>query len=89
VDVGVMIETGDVVIAPEVRQSHLVYVLRIEGGADQITYRTRAEATARAIEYACRRRVNAWYGDHAELGFVLLGCFRRVPRAPGTSPASE
>jgi hypothetical protein len=76
VNPGALVQAGDVVIAPEVRESHLVYVLRVEGGTDQLTYPTRRAATARAIAYARRVKVNAWYGDHAELGFVPLACFR-------------
>jgi hypothetical protein len=85
VDVGSSVDAGDVVIAPEVRDSHLVYVLRVEGGTDQLTYHTRTQATATAIEYARRQKVNVWYGDRAELGLVPLGWFRRAPRTRTTS----
>jgi hypothetical protein len=86
VDAGCSVEAGDVVIAPEVRESHLVYVVRVEGGTDQLTYHTRREATAKAIAYARRLRVNAWYGDRSELGFVPLGCFRGAANNPKKSP---
>ncbi len=69
-------EHGDVVIVPEVRQSHLVYVMHINGGGDQLAFQTRDAASARALTYAQREEVSAWYGDRRELGCVLLGCFR-------------
>jgi hypothetical protein len=69
-------EHGDVVVVPEVRRSHLEYVMRINGGGDQIAFATRADATANALAFAQRARVTAWYGDRRELGLVLLGCFR-------------
>jgi hypothetical protein len=82
---GASVEAGDVVIAPEVRESHLVYVVRVEGSTDQLTYQTRKEATAKAIAFARRLSVNVWYGDHAELGFVPLGCFRGTAGNPTKS----
>ncbi len=69
-------EHGDVVIVPEVRQSHLVYVMHINGGGDQLTFQTRGTALTKALTYAKRVGVSAWYGDRRELGCVLLGCFR-------------
>jgi hypothetical protein len=69
-------EVGDVVVVPEVRASHLVYVVHAEGGSDQIAYETRAEAAEHATAYARHQQVSAWYGDGSELGFVPLGCFR-------------
>lgn len=67
---------GDVVVIPEVRQSHLVYVMHINGGGDQIAYPTREAAVANAIAYARRTGVDAWYGERSEFGLVPLGSFR-------------
>jgi hypothetical protein len=75
---GSVVYAGDVIVAPEVRQSHLVYVVRVEGGSDQLAFSSRGEATANAVAYARRAGVNVWLGDGAELGFVRLGCFREV-----------
>ena len=72
-------EHGDVIVVPEVRESHLEYVMHINGGGDQIAYATRADATAKAVASAQRAGVNAWYGDRRELGLVPLGCFRMQP----------
>jgi hypothetical protein len=75
VDAGCLPEAGDVVVKPEIRESHLVYVLGVEGGIDQISCATRSDATARALAFARRAGVNAWYGDRPEFGLVLLGRF--------------
>ena len=83
------LEVGDAVIVPEVRASHLVYVVHAEGGSDQISYETRAEAAEHAIAYARHRGVSAWYGDRPELGFVLLGCFRERTGARECSATNE
>jgi hypothetical protein len=82
-------EVGDVVVVPEVRASHLVYVVHAEGGSDQIVYETRAEAAEHATAYARHQRVSAWYGDRPELGFVLLGCFRGRTGAREGSATNE
>jgi hypothetical protein len=79
-----VIDTGDVVVSPEVRQTHLVNVVRVDGSREQGVYETRAEATAEALEYARQAGVDAWYGDRAELGFVAL-C--RCRTATGGQPA--
>lgn len=73
---------GDVVVIPEVRRSHLVYVMHINGGGDQIAYPTRDEAVANAIDYARQTGVDAWYGERSEFGLVPLGTFRTSPRRP-------
>jgi hypothetical protein len=73
---GSTLGVGDVVVVPEVRASHLVYVIHTEGASDQISYDSRADATEHAIAYARHQQVSAWYGDGSELGFVPLGCFR-------------
>jgi len=83
------VQVGDVVIAPQVRASHLVYVVHVEGGNDQLSYETRAEAVEQASAYARRRRVNAWYGDKLELGFVLLECFRDPPNGHDRSSKND
>lgn len=82
VDTSLVPEAGDVIVVPEARQSQLVYVVHLGGEADQLTYHTRAEATARAVAYARSAGVNALYGDSAELGFVLLGRFRKAAGPP-------
>jgi len=78
---GAVIDPGDVVVTPEVRESHLVYVVRTEGSSDRLVYQTRAEAIATAVAYGERAGVNAWYGDRTELGFVPL-CRCRLSPAP-------
>ena len=97
-ETGSVLEVGDVVVVPQVRESHLVYVVHAEGGSDQLTYQTRNEATAHAIAHARQRRVNAWYGDRPELGLVLLGWFRErtggceraaTEKAPSNSPSLD
>jgi hypothetical protein len=82
-------EVGDVVVVPEVRASHLVYVVHAEGGSDQIAYETRAEAAEHATAYARHQRVSAWYGDRPELGCVLLGCFHGRTGARDGSATNE
>ena len=74
------LEPGDVVVTPEVRESHLVYAVRVDGSCDSVAYETRKEATAEALAYAQHAGVNAWYGDRAELGFVLLCLSRESAR---------
>jgi hypothetical protein len=83
------LEVGDVVVVPEVRASHLVYVVHAEGGSDQIAYGTRAKAPEHAIAYARHQRISAWYGDRPELGFVLLGCFHGRTEARDGSATNE
>jgi hypothetical protein len=82
-------EVGDVVVVPEARASHLVYVVHAEGGSDQIAYETRAEAAEHAIAYARHQSGSAWYGERPELGFVLLGCFRGRTGAREGSATNE
>lgn len=88
-DMASTLEVGDVIVVPEVRASHLVYVVHAEGGSDQITYESRVEATKHAIAYARHQRVSAWYGERPELGFVLLGCFRGRTGAREGSATNE
>jgi hypothetical protein len=43
-DMASTLEVGDVVVVPQVRASHLVFVVHAEGGSDQLSYESRAEA---------------------------------------------
>jgi hypothetical protein len=77
-DTGFVPEAGDIIVVPQVRESHLVYVVHVEGGTDQLKCRNRADAIAQALASARCAGVNAFYGEGPELGFVLLGHFREA-----------
>lgn len=65
-------EDGDVVIQQEQRDGQQVYVLRTVPGRDQYLLHSRQEAVARAVAYAKRQCVRAWFSDGRD-SFTLVG----------------
>jgi hypothetical protein len=56
-------EDGDVVVRIVHIAARASYVLCVVPGEGQVAYADRQEATARAVAYAERTGVNAWYAD--------------------------
>ena len=56
---------GDVVIRAETQDGGVVYLMRIVPGPDQLSFRTREQAVAYAIEFARRQAVGAWLIDQS------------------------
>jgi hypothetical protein len=68
-------QDGDVVIRQERGNPSTVFLLGTPAAPDQFTLRTRDEAVSRALAYARKQHVRAWFAkDDAD--FVLLGTFR-------------
>lgn len=72
---------GDVLVRIVQVSERASYVLSVVPGEAQCAYGDRQNATARAVAYAKRTGVNAWYAS-PEDRLEVLGAFR-VPRAPG------
>lgn len=68
-------ENGDVVVWLRELHAGVAYVMHVVPGADQFAYADREEATARAVAYAKRVGVNAWYADR-DGRFELLAALR-------------
>jgi hypothetical protein len=69
-------DSDDVIVTIKRGNSSTVFVLGTSVTPDQFIVRTHDEAVSRAISYAKRQGVRAWFaGDD---GFVLLGTFRPV-----------
>jgi hypothetical protein len=75
-------EDGDVVVRIVQVAARASYVLCVVPGEGQFAYADRQEATAKAVAYAERTRVNAWYAD-VEDRFEVLAAFR-APSASGS-----
>ncbi len=65
----------DVVVRQRHGNPHVVYLLGTPASPDQFSLRTREEAVTRAVAFARRQRVRAWF-DNGNSTFVLLGTFR-------------
>ena len=68
-------EDGDVIVRIMQRDARTFYVLSVVPGEGQFGYADRQAATAKAVAYAERTGVNAWYAD-SEDRFEVLGEFR-------------
>jgi hypothetical protein len=73
-------EDGDVVIEQEQRDGQQVYVLRTFPGRDQYLLRSRQEAVAKAVAFAKRQHVRAWFSDSRD-SFTLVESSRPSERA--------
>ena len=71
-----------------IRQRHgnpsMVFVLGTPSTPDQFILRTRDEAISRALAYAKRQHVRAWFAKGDD-DFVLLGTFREEQAHPARS----
>jgi hypothetical protein len=67
-------EDGDVVVTDERQPAALRYALFVKPGQHQFACAGRADATAKALAFAERVGVDAWYAD--DNGFRRLGHFR-------------
>jgi hypothetical protein len=65
----------DVIVREWRGRPHVVYLLGTLTTPDQFSLRTYEEAVRRAVAFASRQRVRAWF-DNADHTFRLLGTFR-------------
>jgi hypothetical protein len=65
----------DVVVRQRRGNSRVDYVLGTLTAPDQFSVSTREQAVARAVAFARKERVRAWF-DNGDKTFVLLGTFR-------------
>jgi len=56
-------EAGDVVVRQAMQEGSVVYVMRTVPGPDQFFLRTRQAAVERALAFAKRARVGAWFSN--------------------------
>jgi hypothetical protein len=77
-------ENGDVVIRRKRGNPSGVYLLGTPSTPDQFSLRTRDEAVSKALAFAKRQRVRAWFANGTD-EFVLLGTFRKDDTEPARS----
>ena len=77
-------DKNDVVIRQRHGNPSIGFVLGTPSAPDQFILRTRAEAVSRALAYAKRQQVRAWFARGAD-DFVLLGTFREQQAQPARS----
>jgi hypothetical protein len=65
----------DVVVRQRRGNPRVDYVLGTLATPDQFSVSTREQAVARAVAFATKERVRAWF-DNGDNTFVLLGTFR-------------
>lgn len=65
----------DVVVWQKGGNPSIVYLLGTPSAPDQFIVHTRNEAVSRALAYAKRQQVRAWFANGNDT-FVLLGTFR-------------
>jgi hypothetical protein len=68
---------GDVIVRLRQRNAAASYVMSVVPGVDQFAYASRAEAIKKALKYAKRACVTAWYVER-EGRFERLGVFRTM-----------
>lgn len=74
-------DNDDVVVRQRRGNPHVVYVLGTSATPGQLTVPTREDAVARAIAFARRQRLRAWF-DNGDGTFLLLGTFRKEEVTP-------
>ena len=67
-------DENDVIVRQRRGNPHVVYLLGTPTAPDQFILGTRDEAVTRAIAFARRQRVRAWF-DNGDDTFLLLGTF--------------
>jgi hypothetical protein len=72
-------DKDDVVIRQERGNPPSLYLLGTPSAPDQFIVRTRDEAVSKALAFAKRAHVRAWFANHDD--FVLLGTFRKEVEA--------
>ena len=77
-------DEADVVIRQRHGNPSIVFVLGTPSTPDQFILRTRDEAVSRALTYAKRQHVRAWFAKGDD-DFVLLGTFREEQAQPARS----
>jgi len=69
-------DDGDIVVREEGLEGTVVCVLHTVPRADQHLLRSREEAVSKALAFAKRRHVCAWFANGDDR-FVLLGTFQK------------
>jgi hypothetical protein len=66
----------DVVIHARRGNSNVAYLLGTPATPDQLSFRSREKAVTRAVAFAKRQRVRAWFANGDDT-YLLLGTFTR------------
>ncbi len=81
-------DNDDVVIRQKHGNPSTVYLLGTPAAPDQFMIRTRDEAVSKALVFARRQHVRAWFANGHE-DFVLLGTFREERVSPSNPRFGE